>query len=292
MSTEDFAKFIATHVALLFLIGMSAMLLTTAILWRLLERYGDAWWQFVVRCSKRAVRLTMGFLPARKRLSGWRTIRFIQKNYLGIHAALGFSIVFLALIGFFEFADEIDEQESLARFDAALALSLSETLQAQTYRFFAVVTHFADTVTLTALGAGVALILLWRKQHLLLGAWLLALIGNALLTHSLKAVFERTRPLHDHGFAVADGWSFPSGHSSGALVAYGMLAYLAIRNSDRLWHLPILLCTIAIIQLVGGSRIILQVHYFSDVVAGFCSGAAWLAICIAGTEIARQHRRY
>ncbi len=292
MSSEAFAKFIAAHIGLLFSFGVMVLLLATSIAWRLLERHGEAWWRFVARCSRLIARLGIAFLPQRKRLSGWRTIRFIQRNYLSVHACAGFFAILLALVGFVEFADEIDEQETLSRFDAALAAALGETLQAQTYRFFAVVTHFADTATLTALGAVVAMLLLWRKQYLLLSAWLLALIGNSLLNHSLKAVFARTRPLYEHGFAVADGWSFPSGHSSGALVAYGMLAYFAIRHTGRVWHLPILLGAIAIIQLVGGSRIILQVHYFSDVVAGFCSGAAWLAICIAGTEIAQRHRRY
>lgn len=292
MSSEDFAKFIALHIDLLFSFGAIVLLLAASIVWRVLERYGETWWRWVARLTHFIVRRCIGFLPHHKRLSRWRAIRFIQKNYLGVHAIAGFVVIFIALIGFVQFADEIDDHEALARFDIALAASLSEILQAQTYRFFAVVTHFADTVTLTGLGALIAAVLFWRKQYVLLGAWLLALVGNSVLNHSLKAVFARTRPLHDHGFAAADGWSFPSGHSSGALVAYGMLAYLAIRHTDRLWHLPILLGAIAIIQLVGGSRIILQVHYFSDVVAGFCSGAAWLAICIAGTEIARRHRRY
>jgi membrane-associated phospholipid phosphatase len=37
--------------------------------------------------------------------------------------------------------------------------------------------------------------------------------------------------VHDHGFASADGFSFPSGHASGSLLVYGMLAYLVVRHS-------------------------------------------------------------
>jgi undecaprenyl-diphosphatase len=69
-----------------------------------------------------------------------------------------------------------------------------------------------------------------------------------------------------------------------------MLAYLAICHTERRWHLLIVSATIALILLVGNSRIFLQVHFFSDVLAGFCSGAAWLVICVIATEIAQRQR--
>lgn len=291
MSIAAIAQFIGAHAVLLFIGGMLIMLAISGGLWRLLERYGESWWRCVVAAGRVLVHVADSCLPPRYKLSEWRAVDFIRKNYLGIHTLVGFGAAFTALLVFIEFADEIDEADALGRFDFALAAALSGSIQAQTYTFFGYATHLADKLTLGALLALVAAWLIARKQWLLLGGWLLAVIGNSVLNLSLKAFFQRTRPLHDHGFASADGWSFPSGHASGALVAFGMLAYLALRNSDRAWHLPIVLLAITVIQLVGGSRIILQVHYLTDVVAGFCSGAAWLAICIAGTEIALRHRR-
>lgn len=290
MPVEALAHFIATHAVLLFFAGMTLLLFVTIALWHLLERYAEPWWRLLLRLSRGSARWLLALLPPKYRQLHQR-ILFLRQHYLSVHAIGGFIAVFPALLAFAEFADEIDERDRLARFDDALAAALADTLNAGTYRFFSIATHFGDSLTLTALAAGVALVLYRRRQFLLASGWLLAIIGNALLNVSLKAVFQRTRPLHDHGFIVVDGWSFPSGHASGALVAYGMLAYLAIRHTERGWHLPIALLGIALILLVGGSRIMLQVHYFSDVVAGFCSGAAWLAICIAGTEIAARHRQ-
>ena len=86
------------------------------------------------------------------------------------------------------------------------------------------------------------------------------------------------------------GFSFPSGHSSGSVVAYGMLAYLALRLLPIRWHLPGLLATVALAFTVGASRLFLGVHFASDVIAGFASGAAWLAMCI--TLIERMRWRY
>jgi hypothetical protein len=42
--------------------------------------------------------------------------------------------------------------------------------------------------------------------------------------------------------------------------------------------------------VTGSSRVLLQVHYFSDVLAGWASAAAWIAFCITGWEIVRRSR--
>ena len=130
----------------------------------------------------------------------------------------------------------------------------------------------------------------WRGQLALLLVWFGALAGNALWNPALKLVFGRMRPLADLSGLEAPGYSFPSGHSSGAMVAYGMLAYLAWRLLPPRWHLPVRWAAGAVVLFVGASRVYLQAHFASDVLAGFVSGGAWLAVCIAlsGCWQARQ----
>ena len=74
--------------------------------------------------------------------------------------------------------------------------------------------------------------------------------------------------------------------------AVGMLAYLGLRLLPPRWHLAVLLVTMLLALGVGLSRIILRVHYASDVAAGFASGTTWLAVCITGIELGRwlRHR--
>jgi undecaprenyl-diphosphatase len=72
--------------------------------------------------------------------------------------------------------------------------------------------------------------LLERRQYFLLGGWVAAVAGGGLLDLALKRVFHRTRPTCDVPLLTAKGWSFPSGHAMGSLVAYGMLAYLLVRE--------------------------------------------------------------
>ena len=284
MTVENVAEFVAQHALLIFLAGMVVMLILVAALWQIIARYGDRLWRVFNTVAKFSLRVADAGL-FRGRLRNWQIA-----ESLALAVAIGFAAVLFILSIFFELTEALEIDEELGQFDHALARALRATTSDSTYQFFSIATHLADTLVLTLLCIVVAIGLLWRKYWLYAASWLIAIIGNALLTKSLKALFQRLRPLHDHGFAVADGWSFPSGHASGVLVAYGMLAYLAICHTERRWHLLIVSATIALILLVGNSRIFLQVHFFSDVLAGFCSGAAWLVICVIATEIAQRQR--
>lgn len=252
---NDTAVFVAGHPFLVFGTLSAAMLLMMGLAWALIRRL--------------------------------RRLHFFDNRELAWHLGLGFCVVLATLSAFLALADEIGVDEELGAFDEALAGQLSQRLQVSTLRIFGLLTHLGDFWTLTALCVVVALLLLWRGHHRLAIAWVVALAGNGLLNRALKELFQRSRPLHEHGWAEASGWSFPSGHSSGSLVAYGMLAWVLMRFTPRALHLPLALAGIALALLVGYSRIVLQVHWFSDVLAGFMLGSAWLAVCIAGAELAR-----
>jgi membrane-associated phospholipid phosphatase len=137
----------------------------------------------------------------------------------------------------------------------------------------------------------VALALVAKNQRWLAFAWVAAVVGNSVLNTTLKQVFERVRPLHEDGLVMAQGFSFPSGHSSGSVVAYGMLACVATRWLPRRWHLAVWIAAAATAFSVGASRVFLRVHFASDVLAGFASGTVWLAVCLLSVEFGRQYRR-
>jgi undecaprenyl-diphosphatase len=71
------------------------------------------------------------------------------------------------------------------------------------------------------------------------------------------------------------------------MLVYGLLGYLIVSHAPRAWHFPVALASVALIVFVGSSRVLLQVHYLSDVIAGYASGAAWVALCISGLEMIR-----
>jgi undecaprenyl-diphosphatase len=102
-----------------------------------------------------------------------------------------------------------------------------------------------------------------------------AVVLVAPLTTVLKDYFGRIRPPFDGGGARYDSLSFPSGHSSGiaTLVAVALvLAWPLLSARARHWALA---AGIALVLLVGLTRMWLGVHYLSDVVGGWSLGLAW-----------------
>lgn len=203
---------------------------------------------------------------------------------------LGFAAIFVAALLFATLPNWIVVDGWLALYDQALTDAVRRTVALPVLQVFAAITVLANTSVLWVLAIGGGLVLLlWRHDDYVLACiWVVAIAGNGVLTRVLKGVFARERPLYEHELFTVQGWSFPSGHSSGAVVAYGMLAYVLIRRTPVIWHLPIVLLATAIAFATGCSRVFLQVHHASDVIAGFASGLAWLMVCVIAAELSRR----
>jgi len=208
---------------------------------------------------------------------------------LGLRLALGFGAIVAGAWVFAEIAEALHAQAALGAADDLITQGVRSVPLAALH-FFAAVTRLGDVATMTVLCIAVAIGLLVLRRRWLAFAWVVAIAGNGLLNQTLKHVFERVRPLHDDGLVLAHGFSFPSGHSSGAVVGYGMLAYVATRLLPPRWHLPIWIAALMLAFTIGASRMFLRVHFASDVLAGFASGSAWLAVCIASIVLGRWYR--
>lgn len=104
------------------------------------------------------------------------------------------------------------------------------------------------------------------------------LVGIVALNYALKEIVQRPRP---EGFRLIaeTGYSFPSGHSMVAVAFYGFMIWLIIRyEEDRLQRWIWSLALFFVVIMIGVSRVYLGVHYFSDVMAGYCVAAVWLVI--------------
>ena len=198
---------------------------------------------------------------------------------------IGSAVTLAGVLVFVLLASALTRGSPLIRFDQTISDALRATVAPWALQVFAALTHLADPASLTVLCVVGTLVLVARHHRSLALAWLLAIAGNGLLNQSLKRLIGRARPLDPVGDLQVQGFSFPSGHSSGALVVYGMLAYLALRLLPKTWHLPVLLTALVLAFTVGISRVVLRVHFVSDVAAGFASGSAGLALCITSAEL-------
>ncbi|SFD37039.1 undecaprenyl-diphosphatase [Lentibacillus persicus] len=103
-------------------------------------------------------------------------------------------------------------------------------------------------------------------------------------THGLnimiKQIVERERPSIFIA-ANAEGYSFPSGHAMIPMVCYGLLAYFAAKKLlSNKSALTVQVSLALLVFLIGISRYIINVHYLSDVIAGFVFGFIYLMVLI------------
>ncbi|MCK9381652.1 MAG: phosphatase PAP2 family protein [Sulfuritalea sp.] len=210
---------------------------------------------------------------------------------MGQRVAAGIAVVLTGVAVFAALAAQLAAGQEPGPADQAFADALRAGLPQAALLAFSALTYLGDKTTLGGLCIAVALALIARRRHWLALGWVVAVVGNSVLNRTLKQIFGRVRPLNQDGLVLEPGFSFPSGHSSGSVVAYGMLAYLALRLLPPRWHLPTLLAMAALAFTVGASRVFLTVHFASDVIAGFASGTAWLAICVTGIELMRWRRQ-
>ena len=197
-------------------------------------------------------------------------------------AVLGAQAVMVVLL-----ATQVRSDGSLTRTDQVLAGALAAEADHGILRAMATVTRLGDRDGLLVLGGIVLLVMLWRRRWWLAAEWALATGGSGLMIIFLKRHFERVRPEHLHGFETALGWSFPSGHAAGSTAVYGMLCYLAMRKSPPAWRPAILVAGVMLVITIGLSRVVLQVHFLTDVLAGFACASLWLAACVAASAALR-----
>lgn len=135
---------------------------------------------------------------------------------------------------------------------------------------------------------------LWRLRE---RYWLLTLAvtvaGGMIVNYILKNAYERLRPRLDEPLLSLDSYSFPSGHTAGAVLFYGVLAaFLVSRFFDWRQRAACVAGAVVMVVLVAFSRMYLGAHYLSDVVAAACASTVWLVLCLsAGHGLVRKTLR-
>lgn len=201
--------------------------------------------------------------------------------------------------GFLSIADEVVEDET-----RALDLAVLEALRVdgQPNQLIGPEWLHIAATDITALGSVAVLGLLILLAFAFLASlrrWAegLLLVAGALggvgISQGLKMLFERERPDLAYRAVEAINASFPSGHAMLSAVVFLTLGVLASRFADRR-RVKVLAVSAAVLAsvLVGLSRVYLGVHWASDVLAGWCIGAAWAMTCwLAAFFVRRKLKR-
>ncbi len=145
----------------------------------------------------------------------------------------------------------------------------------------------SNTVLWTLIVAGLIVLAIRRRFRL---AVFLAIAGIGALTLDpiLKSLVGRLRPVVAHPVAHGTGNSFPSGHALGSIVCYGALVLVFLPAVRRRARTPVTIVVGVLVAAIGVSRIMLGVHYLSDVVGAWALGVAWLGLSAYAFEIMRR----
>lgn len=133
----------------------------------------------------------------------------------------------------------------------------------------------------------VAFLILKNKKIIALDISIIS-ISSTIATFFLKDYFKRNRPvspLSEHLLS----YSFPSGHSVSSFIFCSILAGLIWKTKmSRLKKYLITALLFLTTMAIGFSRIILMVHFATDVIAGFCFAIAWLLFSFWTLKIIRH----
>ena len=140
-------------------------------------------------------------------------------------------------------------------------------------------------VTLVLIGAG-----LWLMRTRRFATGLVLMIGVLVgrgLTEFQKIQIGRFRPSEDLHLAETISLSYPSGHSANAMMTYLSLALLFPEIRRKRW----IAAALVLAFLVGLSRVVLGVHWPSDVVGGWTYGALWTFLLVTVDQTLKRNNR-
>jgi undecaprenyl-diphosphatase len=204
------------------------------------------------------------------RLSRWLGVALTVQLVLGLLLSLGVIALFANI------AEEVAEGES-RRFDEMVLLWIhwySPGWLDEVMRFVTVLGDYWVVIPLLA----VATYAFYRKGRTISARLLVvSTVGGIVLTTALKTVFQRDRPeLFDSGYSAAF-YSFPSGHATIAVGFYGTLTLLVAWRLRGFRRWAVVSAGVALVLLIGFSRLYLGVHYPTDVLAGFLAAPVWIS---------------
>ncbi|WP_448163842.1 phosphatase PAP2 family protein [Bacillus thuringiensis] len=146
--------------------------------------------------------------------------------------------------------------------------------------FFSYFTKLGSAIGIAATLV-ISLLVFWKQRYY---AAMIVYPMGILITHlvnkGIKEIVKRERPSLNEALDAL-GYSFPSGHAMLSIMTFGFLAYIIAANLKSIAGKCVITILMGIVILsIGLSRVILNVHYPTDILAGYCVGGILLVIAI------------
>ncbi|MGF7160550.1 undecaprenyl-diphosphatase [Rhodoligotrophos appendicifer] len=245
------------------------------------QRIGSHQWVETTRSS------FIGYFP---RLGEYFKKRLQIKSFSGLPLTLLIIFLFYISILAGEIIQDMFEAQGSIEIDNQVNNALSILRGSPVLEIFVFITFYGTVpFMLGASAVMTSLLIVFQKATYIFPLWL-TMSGATATTWGAKFLIDRPRPTFLTDVTEASP-SFPSGHATAAVATFGVIAYLYLREGMTLrlrfegvyWA-----CTL--IMLICFSRLVLGVHYLSDVVMGCLVGMFWLLIGVSLAEHLRQRK--
>ena len=213
-----------------------------------------------------------------------RLARLLQRRLdpaaaTGLLLTVGLAVAVLAWAAIGLLLLMVRQRAGLARSDIPLAQWAADHATPQSTDMLRIISLLGGTTAVVAVSVAVAALELRRTRRWAI-PWLLIVTvgGQFAMVNLVKILVARARPdlLQLSGFA---GPSFPSGHAAAAAATYGCAALALGRGRPRWIRCLLASMAAAITVAVSSTRVLLGVHWFTDVLAGVAFGWGWFALC-------------
>lgn len=218
--------------------------------------------------------------------------RFSPKGWLFFQLGIGIAVVFLSVVAFADVARVSGADQPMFALDRQ-TVEWFHARATPLLTFLALGASILGSVRFLTLASLTGLLVFWRRKRWnRLLVLVLAMGGESVLNIALKHEFHRQRPALENPLVTLSSYGFPSGHTMGATVFYGLIA-LIVTHEISGWkrRAAVAVGATLVILTVGLSRIYLGAHFLSDVLGAIAAGVAWLMFCWTGLETIRRRRR-
>jgi membrane-associated phospholipid phosphatase len=196
---------------------------------------------------------------------------------LGLTLALGIIVAGGVLLGVLAYL--VRGNTELVRLDESVANWGDRNASAFSTDGLNAITHLGEPMVVVGLAAVLAVVETMRTRSIWVVPFIAVVVaGNGLLTTTVKDLADRVRPSLNP-IAETLGPSFPSGHSSWSAAFFAAAALLVARRRTRRIRTAVAGAAAGLVVMVAGSRVLLDVHWLSDVIAGVALGSAWFCVC-------------
>lgn len=233
----------------------------------------------------------MSRLPA-ERIKAFFLARLSPEGKFGIRLTVGMLVLMAASWIFGSIAEDVFTADEITFVDLNIANWFHAHMSPGVTTFMMVISQLHGVFGITIMSVLAAILFIRGKEHY----WFLALVvtvaGGMLVNTLIKTAFHRARPSFSDPILTLTSYSFPSGHTAGAMLFYGVLCAFAVSHvSTRAGRTAMIVFSLLMVGLVALSRLYLGAHYLSDVLAAAAESIAWLALSLTSISVLRRRRR-